>query len=333
MSNPNPALESLPRRPLGRDGPPITLVGLGTWAIGGAGWAGGWGHQDDRDSVLTIRQAVASGIDWIDTAAAYGLGHSEEVVARALRDIPRASRPLVFTKCGRRWDPADRTAPLHTDLRPASIREECEASLRRLGADTIDLYQVHHPGDTTGTPLEESWGEMARLREEGKVRLIGASNFDLDQLGRCEAIAHIDSLQPPLSLVNQAALRELIPWCAEHGTGVIVYSPMRGGLLTERMTVERAAALPDDDIRSRNPDFHPPRLERNLAIRDSLVPVAARHGVSVGAIAVAWVLAQPGVTAAIVGGRQPEQVEDWLPAAGLRLSPQDLAAIDDDGPA
>ena len=316
----------LPTRRLGSSGPEITTVGFGAWAAGGGGWAFAWGPQDDAESVAAIRHAVAKGVSWVDTAAVYGYGHSEQVVGRALADIPAAERPLVFTKCGLRWNEADRMAAPVRDSRPARVREECEASLRRLGVETIDLYQFHWP-DQTGTPAEDSWGEMLRLVEEGKVRWPGVSNFDVALLERCEAIRHVVSLQPPFSMIRRDVGEAQIPWCAAHGTGVIVYSPMQSGLLTDSFTADRVKAFPADDWRRMSPQYQSPSLERNLALRDALRPIATKHGVSVAAVAVAWTLAWPGVTGAIVGARSPQQVDGWLPAAGLRLDAGDLATI------
>jgi aryl-alcohol dehydrogenase-like predicted oxidoreductase len=248
------------------------------------------------------------------------------VVGRLLRDLPAGDRPLVFTKCGLIWDERDRMKQAARVLRPDSIRAECEASLRRLGVERIDLYQFHWP-DETGIPLEESWAAMARLVEEGKVRAAGVSNFGPDRLERCEPVRHVDSLQPPFSLVRRDVAGSELPWCARHRTGVIVYSPMQSGLLTERFSRERMDRLAPDDWRRRAPEFQSPRLERNLALRDALQPVARRHGVPVSAIAVAWTLAWPGITGAIVGARSPEQVDGWIGAASLALSASDLDEI------
>src|SRR6266545_7852815 len=271
---------TLPTRALGSSGLDITTVGLGAWAIGGGGWAFGWGPQDDSDSLAAMHRAVELGINWIDTAAVYGLGHSEEVVGRLLRELPARERPLVFTKCGLVWDAHNRMAEARRVLRPDSIRKECEASLRRLGVERIDLYQFHRP-DETGTPVEDSWHTMVRLVEEGKVRAAGVSTFDVQLLERCEAIRHVDSLQPPFSLIRREAAKAELPWCAEHGSGVVCYSPMQSGLLTDRFDAARVARLAPDDWRRRAPEFQAPSLDRNLALRDALRPVARRHGVSV----------------------------------------------------
>jgi aryl-alcohol dehydrogenase-like predicted oxidoreductase len=318
--------QTLPTRALGTSDLQITTVGFGTWAIGGGGWAFGWGPQDDKDSLAAMRHAVELGVNWIDTAAVYGLGHAEELVGRLLRELPAAERPYVFTKCGLVWDERNPMAEPRRVLKPESIRAECAASLRRLGVERIDLYQFYWP-DETGTPVEESWGEMVRLINEGKVRFGRVSNFDVPLLERCEAIRHVDSLQPPFSLIRRDAATREIPWCAEHGTGVLGYSPLQSGLLTDTWSPERVAALPPDDWRRRSPDFHPPNLERNLALRDALRPIAKRHGTTVPAVAIAWVIAWPGVTGAIVGARSPAQVDGWIGAATLELTPEDLEEI------
>jgi aryl-alcohol dehydrogenase-like predicted oxidoreductase len=317
---------TLPTRPLGSSGLHITTVGFGAWAIGGGGWAFGWGPQDDADSLAAMHRALALGINWIDTAAVYGLGHSEELVGRLLRELPSGDRPLVFTKCGLVWDERDRMKEARRVLRPDSIRKECEASLRRLGVERIDLYQFHRP-DETGTPVEDSWHAMVRLVEEGKVRAVGVSNFDVALLERCEAIRHVDSLQPPFSLIRRDVAAREIPWCAEHDTGVIVYSPMQTGLLTDSFTAARVAAMAQDDWRRHGPEFQEPNLSRNLALRDALGPIARRHGATISSVAVAWTLAWPGVTAAIVGARTPAQVNGWIGGATLELTAADLDEI------
>jgi aryl-alcohol dehydrogenase-like predicted oxidoreductase len=316
---------TLPTVTLGSTGMRLTRVGFGAWAIGGSGWAFGWGPQDDADSVAAIRHAVESGITWVDTAAAYGLGHSEEVVARALADLPEADRPYVFTKGGLVWDERDPTAMPGRVGDPSSLRREVEASLRRLQVERIDLYQMHWPADDL--PVEAYWPVFAELRSAGKLRAIGLSNHDVSALEAAQALAHVDSLQPPFSLLHREAGADLLGWCADHETGVIVYSPMASGLLTGAFTEQRAAALGPDDWRSRNPDFRGDGLRRTLALVEALRPVAQRHGVGVGAVAVAWTLAWRGVSGAIVGARSPAQVDGWLPAATLVLDPEDLAAI------
>lgn len=266
------------------------------------------------------------GINWIDTAAVYGLGHSEEVVGRLLRELPARERPLVFTKCGLLWDERDRMREARRVLRPESIRQECDASLRRLGVERIDLYQFHWP-DEAGTPLEDSWQAMVRLVEQGKVRAPGVSNFTVPLLERCEAIRHVDSLQPPFSLIRREAAERELPWCGEHETGVIVYSPMQSGLLTDSFMAARVATLAADDWRRRSPQYQPPALGRNLALRDALKPIARRYGTTVSAVAVAWTLAWPGVAGAIVGARTAAQVDGWIGAATLELTGADLDEI------
>jgi aryl-alcohol dehydrogenase-like predicted oxidoreductase len=313
-------------RPLGSSGLAITRVGFGAWAAGGGGWSFGWGPQDDEDSLAAMRRALERGVNWIDTAAVYGLGHSEEVVGRLLRDLPAAERPLVFTKCGLIWDARNPMVQSRRVLEPESIARECDASLRRLGVERIDLYQFHWP-DQSGTPIEESWAALARLVEQGKVRAAGVSNFGLDLLERCEVVRHVDSLQPPFSLVRRDAAQREIPWCVAHGTGVVCYSPMQSGILTDSFDAARVARLAPDDWRHRAPEFQAPNLDRNLALRDALRPVARRHGVSVSAVAIAWTLAWTGVTGAIVGARSAEQVDGWIGAASLDLSGADLDEI------
>lgn len=314
------------RRELGTTGMPLSIVGFGAWAAGGGGWSYGWGPQDDQTSLRAMRHAIELGINWIDTAAVYGLGHSETLVGQLLRDWPLADRPFVFTKGGLVWDGRNPMAEPEQTLRPKSIRRECEASLRRLGVDRIDLYQFHWP-DESGAAVEDSWGEMTRLIEEGKVRAGGVSNFDVALLERCERIHHVASLQPPFSLIRRDAAAEELPWCVEHGTGAIVYSPMESGLLTDTFTAQRMTTLAEDDWRLKSPRFQEPQLSRNLALRDGLRPVAQRHAVSVAAISVAWTLTWPGVTGAIVGARSAEQVDGWIGAARVALTDADLEEI------
>lgn len=300
----------------------ITPLGFGSWAIGGGGWAAGWGPQDDQQAISAIKRALDLGINWIDTAAVYGLGHSEELVGRAIKG--RDQRPYVFTKCGRQWD--DRGS-IYGNLKAASIRREAEASLKRLQVDVIDLYQMHWPDPEQD--IEEGWEAMARLKEEGKVRYIGVSNFNVAQMRRVMRIAPIDSLQPPYSLIQRETEEELLPFCQEHDIGVIVYSPMESGLLTGAMTRERIANLPEDDWRKHDRRFQEPELSRNLALAEKLNEIGFMHNVSAGIVAIAWTLRQPAVTAAIVGARSPEQVESMLPAAEFRLSDKELAEIDE----
>lgn len=309
---------------LGRTGMSLSSVGFGSWAAGGPGVMG-WGTQPDEDSIAAIHRAVERGVNWIDTAAVYGFGHSEEVVGRAVAALPPADRPFVFTKCGRIWNDAGVESQ---DLTPESIRRQCDQSLARLGVDVIDLFQIHD-ADPAGPPIEESWGALLELVTAGKVRHVGVSNFAIDLLERCAAIGPIASSQPPLSVIRQDALTDVIPWCAAREVGVIVYSPMASGLLSGRFTVERAANLPKTDWRARSEAFRSPGLERNLAFADALRSVAARHGVSVAALAVAWTTSMPGVTGAIVGARTAAQVDDWVSAGTLRLEAMDLAELAD----
>ncbi len=314
-------------RRLGSDGPEITALGLGTWAMGGP-WQFGWGPADDAESVAAIRRAVEQGVGWVDTAPLYGHGHAEEVLANALEPLRPGEDVLVFTKCGRRFPAPGEDRPIRYDLTPGSIREECEQSLRRLGIERIDLYQFHWPDIATGTPVEESWEAMAALQDEGKVRWLGVCNFSLEQLERIERVRHVDSLQPSLSLLSRHPLEASIPWCREHGTGVLAYSPLASGLLTGSFGRESVDRLAPDDWRRRASAFTEPMLSRNLALVERLRPVADRHGCSVAALAVAWTLAIPGVTAAIVGARRPSQLDGWIGAADVTLSAEDLAEIE-----
>ena len=317
---------ALPTHALGRTDMAITRVGFGTWAIGGADWAVGWGAQDDRESIAAIRHSVERGINWIDTAAVYGLGHSEEMVREALSVFPKERRPYVFTKCGLLWNDKDRKAPPHTVGAPSSIRQEVEASLRRLGIERIDLYQMHWPAKD-GTPLEAYWQTLLDLKKEGKVRAVGLSNHSAAQLEAAEQLGHVDTLQPPFSAIHREVAADELPWCAAHQTAVIVYSPMQAGLLTGTFSVERAKALPKDDWRSRNAEYSGDMLLRNLQLADAMKPIAERHHTSVATIAVAWTLAWPGVAGAIVGARSPAQVDGWLDAAMIELTPDDMRAI------
>jgi aryl-alcohol dehydrogenase-like predicted oxidoreductase len=301
----------------------LSRVGLGTWAQGGGGWVFGWGPQDDRESEAAIRAAAEAGINWVDTAPAYGHGHAEEVVGRVTAGMSDADRPYVFTKLGRRWDPADPMAPLRTELTADSIQREVEDSLRRLRTERIDLLQVHWP-PADGTPAHEYWGAVVRLREQGKIRAAGVSNHSVSQLESAEQVGRIDSLQPPFSMIRRDAAAAEIPWCRAHQAGVIVYSPLQAGLLSGAMTPGRVAAMPADDWRARNAEFTGDRLARNLALAERLRAVAERHGTTQAAVAIAWVLAWPGVTGAIVGARRPEQLQDWMTAGALRLDDADL---------
>jgi len=316
---------ALPRMRLGRTDMEITRVGFGAWAIGGD-WLYGWGAQDDNASIAAIRHAVTRGVNWIDTAAIYGLGHSEEVVGRALKEIPAGERPYVFTKCGLVRDPRDAEGRPHRVGTAESLRREVEDSLRRLGVERIDLMQMHWPSED-GSGIEDYWQTLVELKKEGKLRAVGLSNHDIDQLEAAETIGHVDTLQPPFSAIMRDAAAAELPWCAAHETGVIVYSPMQSGLLSGQFSVARAEALPANDWRSRNPEFSGERLVRNLKVAEAMAPIAGAHGVSVAAIAVAWTLAWPAITGAIVGARSPSQVDGWLDAAWLCLSDADLGAI------
>jgi aryl-alcohol dehydrogenase-like predicted oxidoreductase len=311
-------------RKLGNSDLHITPVGYGAWAVGGSGWQFGWGSQDDTDSIAAIHRSLELGVNWIDTAAVYGLGHSEEVVARALKSWS-GPRPYVFTKCGLRWNAKGEVRKV---LSADSIRGEVEDSLRRLAVDAIDLYQIHWPPEPDSSALEEGWSTLANLRREGKVRWIGVSNFNVDQLRRAQAIAPVTSLQPPYSLIHREVEGEILPYCLNEGIGVIVYSPMASGLLTGAMTRERVAKLPDDDWRKNHPDFTEPDLSRNLALVERLRQIARRHNRSVGEVAIAWTLHNPAVTGAIVGARNAQQAEGVMRAGDLRLSGEALNEIE-----
>jgi aryl-alcohol dehydrogenase-like predicted oxidoreductase len=301
----------------------VTVLGLGAWAIGGSASQGGWGPQDDAESVAAIHRAVELGINWIDTAPAYGFGHAEHVVGEALAALPEDERPLVFTKCGLVWEEGETT--VRNALAQDSIRRECEASLRRLKVERLDLLQIHWPAHD-GTPPEESWQTMAELVEEGKTRAVGVSNYDVELLERCEAVRHVDSYQPELNLIARDA-EDGIAWCRANGTGVIVYSPMRSGLLTGTSTPERWAALPDDDWRRGHADFQEPALSRNLALVEQFRRIAQELDASVAELAVAWTLRCSGVSGAIVGARRPKQVDGWIGAASLELDEELLDRI------
>lgn len=306
-------------RRLGNSEMSLTAIGFGAWAIGGGNWQYAWGAQDDNESVEAILRALDGGMNWIDTAAVYGLGHSEEIVGRALKQTHE--KPYVFTKSAMTWGEDRKIVQTMK-----KIRQECEASLKRLGVEAIDLYQIHWP--VPDEEIEEGWSTMAELQREGKVRWIGVSNFSITQMERASKIAIITSLQPPYSMINRASQVETLPWCKEHGIGVINYSPMVSGLLTGAMTRERIAAMPDDDFRKRTKNFQEPNLSRNLALADLLKQVGARNGVSAGVVAIAWTLHNPAVTAAIVGGRSAKQVDGVLPAATFRLSEEEFAEIE-----
>jgi aryl-alcohol dehydrogenase-like predicted oxidoreductase len=309
------------KRRLGTTDMEITPVGFGCWAIGGSNWAYGWGSQSDLDAVEAIEKAVELGINWIDTAAVYGLGHAEELVGKALRGLEE--KPFVFTKCGLVWDDA---RAISNNLKAGSIRRECEASLQRLGTDRIDLYQIHWPNPDE--KIEKGWQEMARLQEEGLVRHIGVSNFNVRQMERAAAIAPIASLQPPYSMLRRAVETEILPYCEQHQIGVIVYSPMLSGMLTGAMTQERALNLPVDDWRRNNKEFQEPRLSANLELVEFLRRIGKQHNASPGEIAIAWTLRHPAVTAAIVGGRTAAQVVGTAGSASLALSEKEFEEIE-----
>ncbi len=310
-------------RRLGNSDLHITPVGYGAWAIGGSGWQFAWGSQNDNDSIAAIHRSLELGVNWIDTAAVYGLGHSEDVVRRALKDW-RGPRPYVFTKCGLRWDAAGNVQKV---LSADSIRSEIENSLRRLAVDVIDLYQIHWPPETDSPELEEGWSTLADLKREGKVRWIGVSNFNVQQLRRAQAIAPVTSLQPRYSAVHREIEDEILPYCLSEGIGVIVYSPMASGLLTGAMTRERASELPRDDWRRTHPDFTEPNLSRNLALVDRMREIAKRHNCLPGEVAIAWTLDNPAVTGAIVGARNARQAEGVMRAGDLRLTDEDVNEI------
>jgi aryl-alcohol dehydrogenase-like predicted oxidoreductase len=312
----------LETRKLGASDLQITTVGLGAWAIGGD-WAFGWGHQDDQDSIATIRHAIESGINWIDTAAAYGLGHSEEVVAQALAGIPENDRPYVFTKCGL---VPDGNGSVVENISPQSIRREIEASLRRLKMERVDLYQIHWPTDNI-EDIDGAWETMTALQREGKIRYAGVSNFNVAEMKRAQAIGPVASLQPPYSLINRDVENEILPYCRQQDIGVIVYSPMGSGLLSGTMTRERISSLPKTDWRTRNQQFQEPKLSENLRTVEVLREIGKQYGRSPGEVAIAWTLANPAVTAAIVGARTPKQVDGWIGAASLTLSPEDLTRL------
>ncbi|MFC5861991.1 aldo/keto reductase [Acidicapsa dinghuensis] len=307
-------------RTLGNSDLKLTPIGFGAWAIGGGNWDFGWGAQDDAASIEAVHAALDMGINWIDTAAVYGLGHSEEIVGRAVKGL--AERPLIFTKCSMRWD-AERK--IYRSLKAASVAEELDNSLRRLDVETIDLYQIHWPNPED--EIEEGWAEMARQQKAGKIRWIGVSNFNVTQMKRAQAIAPITSLQPPYSMLRPAVEHEILPYCQEQGIGVINYSPMVSGLLTGKMTPQRVAAMPADDWRRKAVEFNEPRLSRNLRLVELLREIGSKHGVEPGVVAVAWTLHHPAITAAIVGGRSEEQVKELAPALRLRLNDEEFAKI------
>jgi aryl-alcohol dehydrogenase-like predicted oxidoreductase len=305
---------------LGSSDMELTPIGVGAWAMGGSGWAFAWGPQDDNESIAAIHTALDHGVNWIDTAAVYGLGHSEEVVARALEG--REAQPYVFTKCERTWN---HKGEIQKVLKRDSVRRECESSLLRLKVDAIDLYQIHwaEPDED----IEEGWETLAKLQEEGKVRWIGLSNFNVQQMERCRKIAPITSLQPPYSAISPEVEELILPYCQQHGIGVISYSPMKSGLLTGKMTKERVANMPEDDFRRRALAFQEPQLTRNLALAEVMRNIGARHGRSAGEVAIAWVLRHPAVTAAIVGMRSAAQAQGVVGALEFRLTKEEIAEI------
>lgn len=311
-------------RKLGNSDLNITPVGFGAWAAGGAGWEYSWGAQDDKDSIEAMHRALELGVNWIDTAAVYGLGHSEEVAARAVKEW-RGARPYVFTKCVLTWDSSGKITP---NFAAKSIRKECDDSLRRLQVSVIDLYQMHWPPVDNAAGLEEAWQTMASLQKEGKVRWIGVSNFDVPQIKRAQKIAPVTSLQPPYSMLRRQVEEETLSYCLQQEIGVISYAPMFSGMLTGGMTRERAAAMPPDDFRSRNPEYQEPKLSRNLELVEVLKKVGARHGRGAGEVAIAWVLRNPAITGAIVGARNAKQAEGVFRAAEFRLTAEEIAEIE-----
>jgi len=311
---------SLTLRKLGNSDLQLTAIGFGAWAIGGGNWDFAWGAQDDSESIRAIHQALDEGINWIDTAAIYGLGHSEEIVGKAVKGS--SHKPLIFTKCSMRWDGERK---IYRSLKASSVAEELDGSLKRLGVETIDLYQIHWPNPEE--EIEEGWAELARQQAAGKIRWIGVSNFNVSQMKRAIEIAPITSLQPPYSMLRPAIEQEILPFCQANGIGVINYSPMVSGLLTGRMSAERVAAMPADDWRRKAVEFNEPRLSRNLRLVDLLREIGEAHGVQPGVVAVAWTLHHPAITAAIVGGRSGDQVKGLAPVLQFRLSEQEFASI------
>ncbi len=309
------------KRKLGWTDLELTVIGFGSWALGGGGWQFSWGPQDDEESIAAIHRALDLGINWIDTAAVYGLGHAEEIIAKALRGM--SEKPIIATKCGRVWN---EKGEVFGCLKRESIRKEVEDSLRRLEVEVIDLYQIHWPDPEPD--IEEAWSTMADLVKEGKIRYAGVSNFNVEQMKRIEKIYPIASLQPPYSMITRDIEKEILPYCAEKNMGVIVYSPMQKGLLTGKFTPERVKNLPPDDHRRSDPQFREPLLSINLELVEKLKPIAEKHGRTLAQLAIAWVLRRPEVTAAIVGTRRPSQIEETFPAGDWELSAEDIEAID-----
>jgi aryl-alcohol dehydrogenase-like predicted oxidoreductase len=314
-------------RRLGESDVEVSAVGLGTAPFGGTDWSNTWGPQDDRVSIATIHRAVELGINWLDTAPIYGQGHAEEVVGRALRELPASERPLVFTKCGLQWAEGTVGASRRT-LSPARVRQELQSSLRRLGLERIDLYQIHYPPAHDSAPLEECWAELAALVAEGYVRSIGVCNFTVQELERCEVVRHVDSDQVPFSLLKPEVRADLIPWCRDHGSGVLAYRALASGLLTDAFSLARARQLEPSDWRVRDLEFQSPALESNLAVRDALKRIAGRLNASVAEVAVAWALACTGVSGVIVGAKSPGQVDGWVEAGSLRVEPEEWEAAE-----
>jgi aryl-alcohol dehydrogenase-like predicted oxidoreductase len=302
----------------------ITPIGFGAWAIGGSGWEFGWGAQDDKESIKAIHKALEHNINWIDTAAVYGMGHSEEIVAKALETWP-SDNPYIFTKCGLRWD---NSGKVFRNLEAESIQEECEDSLRRLKVDVIDLYQIHWPPMANNSDIDEAWDMMLTLQQQGKARWIGISNFNVKQMNQIKKIALPTSLQPPYSLISREIEKEILPYCLEENIGVIAYSPMGSGLLTGKMTKERIRNLPEDDWRKNNPDFNEPKLSKNLLLVEKLKEIANRYGRTAGEVAIAWTLRNPAVTGAIVGARNAKQVDEVFRADSLELTDSEFREIE-----
>ena len=312
------------KKQLGTSDLNITPIGFGAWAIGGGNWAFGWGAQDDAESIATIHEAIELGINWIDTAAVYGLGHSEEVVAQALEGVPQNDRPYIFSKCGRVWG---EERVIGKNLKAESIRQECENSLRRLNIDVLDLYQIHWPEPIED--IEEGWQTMLKLKEEGKARYVGVSNFNVKMMERIRKFGPITSLQPPYSLIKRDIEQEILPYCEQHSIGTLIYSPMASGLLTGAWTHERLATLPDDDWRrEKGSNFQEPNFTHNLKLVELLREIGMPHAKSPGEVAIAWVLRNPNVTAAIVGARKVGQLSELVPAAEMVLREDEVARIE-----